>query len=162
MNEDCLEILLVEDNANDEALALYALRGLLVANKVQVARDGAEALDYAFCIGLYANRTAENPLLILLDKHLPLVDGLDVLRRLRADSRTYMIPVVMLTASSEERDIRDCYEQGANSYIVKPIDGDQFMKTAQKLGYHWLLIDRPPPDRIGADPPSLINAHPAE
>jgi two-component system response regulator len=146
MIENDVEILLVEDNANDEMLALYALQGLLARDKIHVVRDGAEALDYAFGTGAHAGRIAGNPQMILLDKNLPLVDGLEVLRQLRADPRTFMIPIVMLTSSSDERDIRNSYEEGANSYIVKPVEFDKFTEIARRLGCYWLLINQPPPD----------------
>ncbi len=149
MVENCVEILLVEDNANDEMLALYALKGLPAARNIKVVRDGAEALEYAFCTGAYADRVAANPQMILLDKKLPLVDGMEVLRQIRADPRTCLIPIVMLSSSGEDRDIAESYELGANSYIVKPVDFDKFTETARKLGYYWLLINHPPPDTIG-------------
>src|SRR5580692_113880 len=112
MNEKSIEILLIEDNANDEMLALHAFKKHNLANKVHVVRDGAEALEFIFCTGVYAERQFENPRLILLDKKLPLVDGMDVLRAIRADARTRNVPVVMLTSSAEDRDIIDSYELG--------------------------------------------------
>jgi two-component system response regulator len=143
-SENRVEILLVEDNPNDEMLALHAFKKHNLANKVHVVRDGAEALDYVFCRGTYAERQFENPRLILLDKKLPLVDGMDVLRQIRADSRTHLVPVVMLTSSAEERDVIESYELGVNSYIVKPVDFDQFSETARQLGYYWLLVNKQP------------------
>src|SRR5208283_3009067 len=109
-----------------------------------VVRDGAEALEWIFCTGAYAQRNLENPRVILLDKKLPLVDGMEVLRQIRAHPRTRLIPVVMLTSSAEDRDIIESYELGVNSYIVKPVDFEQFTETARQLGYYWLLINRQP------------------
>ena len=144
MDEQSVEILLVEDNPNDEMLALHALMKQNLVNKVHVVRDGAAALEFVFCTGAYADRRSENPRLILLDKNLPEVDGMEVLRRIRADPRTKLVPVVMLTASSEERDIIESYKLGINSYIVKPVDFEQFSETTQQVGYYWLLINKPP------------------
>jgi two-component system response regulator len=144
MNEEIVEILLVEDNPNDEKLALHAFKKHNLANKVHVVRDGAEALEFAFCTGAYAQRHFQNPKVILLDKKLPLVDGMEVLRQIRADPRTRLIPVVMLTSSSEERDVIESYNLGVNSYIVKPVDFEQFSETARQLGYYWLLLNRQP------------------
>ena len=139
-----VEILLVEDNPNDEMLALHAFEKHNLANKVHVVRDGAEALEFIFCTGAYADRIQGNPRVILLDKKLPLVDGMEVLRQVRGDPRTKNVPVVMLTSSSEERDIIESYKLGVNSYIVKPVDFDQFDETARQLGYYWLLINKQP------------------
>ena len=139
-----IEILLVEDNPNDEMLALHAFKKHNLANKIHVVRDGAEALEFIFCTGAYADRVPENPRVILLDIKLPLVDGMEVLRQVRADPRTRLVPVVMLTSSSEERDMIDSYKLGVNSYIVKPVDFDQFSETARQLGYYWLLINKQP------------------
>src|SRR5271168_3662707 len=144
MNETSVEILLVEDNPNDEKLALHAFKKHNLANKVYVVRDGEEALEWVFCTGVYSNRQFENPRVILLDKKLPLVDGMEVLRRIRGDQRTYLIPVVMLTSSAEDRDIIESYQLGVNSYIVKPVDFEQFSETARQLGYYWLLVNRQP------------------
>ena len=144
MTESNVEILLVEDNPNDEMLALHAFKKHNLANKVHVVRDGAEALEFAFCTGAYAERNFENPRVILLDKKLPLVDGMEVLRQLRADPRTRLIPVVMLTASAEDRDVIESYGLGVNSYIVKPVDFEQFTETVRQLGYYWLIINRRP------------------
>jgi two-component system, response regulator len=138
------EILLVEDNANDEMLALHAFKRQNIADKVQVVRDGAEALEYIFYTGAYADRTIENPKVILLDLKLPKVDGIEVLRRIRSDPRTQMIPVVALTTSSEERDVVETYKLGINSYIVKPVDFGQFNEVAKTLGSYWLLLNRQP------------------
>jgi two-component system response regulator len=150
---DDVEILMVEDNANDEMLALHAFQRNKIANKVYVVRDGAEALEFIFCTGAYAERRIENPKLILLDLKLPLVDGIEVLRRIRNDPRTRTVPVVMLTSSSEERDIVETYTLGVNSYIVKPVDFDQFNEVAKHLGYYWLLLNRQPAAVSGSSPP---------
>ncbi len=139
-----VEILLVEDNPNDEMLAMHAFRKQNLANNIHVVRDGAEALDFVFCTGGYANRTAENPRVILLDLKLPLIDGLDVLRRIRSNPLTRFIPVVVLTSSSEERDLVESYKLGVNSYIVKPVDFEQFNEVARHLGYYWLLLNKQP------------------
>jgi two-component system response regulator len=147
-----VEILLVEDNANDEALALHAFKKQNIANKVYVVRDGAEALEFIFCTGAYADRTAENPKLILLDLKLPLVDGIEVLRQIRDEPRTRLVPVVMLTSSNEERDVTETYNLGVNSYIVKPVDFDQFNRVVKELGYYWLLLNRQPASVNGASP----------
>jgi two-component system response regulator len=149
MIEKTIEILLVEDNANDEMLALHAFRKHNLATKVHVVRDGAEALEFVFCTGAYADRRPENPKVILLDKKLPLVDGMDVLRQIRANPRTRMIPVVMLTSSAEDRDVIESYQLGVNSYIVKPVDFEQFSETARQLGFYWLLINKQPAEAIG-------------
>ena len=137
-----VEILLVEDNSDDERLALHAFKRQKIANIVHVVRDGAEALEYVFCTGAYAERGMENPKVILLDLKLPLVDGLEVLRQIRSNPQTRLIPVVMLTSSSEERDIVEAYRLGANSYIVKPVDFDQFNEGAKSLGFYWLILNR--------------------
>jgi two-component system response regulator len=146
MNEKSVEILLVEDNANDEMLALHAFQKHNLANKIHVVRDGAEALEFIFCTGGYGDRLFENPRVILLDKKLPLVDGMEVLRQIRADPRTRLVPVVMLTSSAEDRDIIESYELGVNSYIVKPVDFEQFSDAARQLGCYWLLINKQPTD----------------
>ena len=144
MTEKRVEILLVEDNPSDEMLALHAFKKHKLANKIHVVRDGAEALEFMFCTGAYSERVFENPRVILLDKKLPLVDGMEVLRQIRAEARTRMIPVVMLTSSAEERDIVESYQLGVNSYIVKPVDFEKFSETARQLGCYWLLINRQP------------------
>jgi two-component system response regulator len=142
MADSNVEILLVEDNPNDEKLALLAFKRQNIANIVHVVRDGAEALEYVFCTGAYAERGMENPKVILLDLKLPLVDGLEVLRQIRSNPQTRLIPVIMLTSSSEERDIVEAYRLGANSYIVKPVDFDQFNEVAKSLGFYWLILNR--------------------
>ncbi len=145
MIDSGVEILLVEDNPNDVQLALHAFQKHHVANHIQVARDGAEALEFIFCSGKFAHRQIENgPKVILLDLKLPLVDGIEVLRRVKADPRTRTIPVVVLTSSREERDIVESYQLGVNSYIVKPVDFDQFTESVRQLGLYWLLLNQPP------------------
>jgi two-component system, response regulator len=139
-------ILLVEDNPDDEALTLRALRKSNVMNEVIIARDGIEALDYLFANGAYAGRdTRIMPQVVLLDLKLPKIDGLEVLRRLRADERTKLLPVVVLTTSNEQRDIVDSYRLGANSYIRKPVDFVQFTEAVRQLGLYWLLLNICPP-----------------
>ena len=138
-----VEILLVENNASDKTLALHAFNKQDVANNIHVVRDGTEALEYVFRTGAYAERTSENPKLMLLNLHLPLLDGFEVLRRIRAQRRTQTIPVVILTRSSEERDIAESYRLGANSYIVMPPDFPQFLQVAQQLASYWLQLNRP-------------------
>ena len=150
-----VEILLVEDNANDETLALQAFKRQKIANQVHVVRDGAEALEYVFCTGVYADRRTVNPKVILLDLKLSLVDGIEVLRQIRNDRRTRLIPVVMLTSSNEDRDIVETYSLGANSYIIKPVDFEQFNDVAKHLGYYWLLLNRQPPSMNGSSPESI-------
>ena len=138
-------ILLVEDNPDDEALTLRALRNNNLANKVVVARDGVEALDYLFATGTYAGRDiSDMPEVTLLDLKLPKVDGLEVLKRLRADDRTRLLPVVILTSSTEEQDLIRSYSLGANSYIAKPVDYLQFTEAVKQLGLYWLLLNEPP------------------
>jgi two-component system response regulator len=139
-------ILLVEDNANDEFLTLRALKKYNVANDVTVARDGVEALDYLFATGAHAGRdTRELPLVVLLDLKLPKVDGLEVLRRVRSDDRTQMLPVVILTSSNEERDVINGYKLGTNSYVQKPVDFAAFMDAVGQLGLYWLMLNQPVP-----------------
>ncbi len=145
MSEDVVEILLVEDNPNDEELTLHAFRKYHLTNRLQVVRDGEEALDFIFCRAQYASRNIQNgPKVILLDIKLPKVDGLEVLRQIKADEQTRTIPVVLLTSSREERDILAGYAHGANSYIVKPVDFEQFTESVRTLGMYWLLLNKPP------------------
>jgi two-component system response regulator len=145
MTESAIDILLVEDNPSDIALALHAFKKHNLANHIHVLRDGAEALEFLFGTGAYAQRDiASGPRLVLLDLKLPLVNGLDVLRQLKTDPRTQPIPVVMLTSSREERDIFESYQLGVNSYIVKPVDFAQFTEAMRTLGMYWLLYNQPP------------------
>jgi two-component system response regulator len=142
---DPIEILLVEDNSNDEELTLYALRKNNIANHVQVVHDGAEALEYLFCTGAYTHRLINDPpKMVLLDLKLPKVDGLEVLEQIKADERTRTIPVVVLTSSQEERDIVESYQLGVNSYIVKPVDFEQFTDIVSRLGLYWMLLNKTP------------------
>jgi two-component system response regulator len=139
-------ILLVEDNPDDEALTLRALSQHHIKNEVVVARDGVEALDYLFSAGRFAGRdTNLMPEVILLDLKLPKLGGLEVLQRLRADERTKLLPVVVLTSSNEERDIVESYRLGANSYVRKPVDFVQFADAVLQLGLYWLVLNESPP-----------------
>lgn len=140
-----VEILLVEDNPQDLELAQRALRNANVTNRIQVARDGAEALEFIFCEGAHAGRKIEDtPRVILLDLKLPKVDGLEVLKRLKGDPRTRAIPVAVLTSSKEQNDVVESYHLGVNSYIVKPVNFERFTEAVQKLGMYWLLLNQPP------------------
>ncbi len=140
-------ILLVEDNPDDVELTLLGLKKNNVVNDIVVAQDGAEALDYLFCTGKYAERDASvMPVLILLDLKLPKIDGIEVLKRLRNDDRTKIIPVVVLTTSDEEKDLIQCYNGGANSYIRKPVDFIRFSEAIQQLKVYWLLLNETPPN----------------
>jgi two-component system response regulator len=146
--EDTKVILLVEDNPDDEALTLRALNKNNIKNDVVVARDGAEALDYLFGTGKYAGRdTALMPQVVLLDLKLPKIEGLEVLRRVRADERTKLMPVVILTSSNEDQDRIAGYGLGANSYVRKPVDFSQFLDAARHLGLYWLVLNEAPPIR---------------
>jgi len=137
-----VEIILVEDNQDDLDMCLYALRQAKLANHIQFLRDGQEALDFIFCQGAYAHRKVANePKVILLDLKLPKVDGLEVLRAIRADPRTQPIPVVMLTSSQEQCDVLESYRLGVNSYIVKPVDFAQFSAVVQQLGLYWMVLN---------------------
>ena len=139
-------ILLVEDNPDDEALTLRAFRKNNVTNEVVVARDGVEALDYLFGTGIYANRDVTLlPQVVILDLKLPKIDGLEVLRRMRAAPQTKLLPVVILTSSKEERDLLDGYGLGANSYVRKPVDFAEFVDAVRQLGLYWLLLNERPP-----------------
>jgi len=139
-------ILLVEDNPDDEALAIRALKKSNLVNEITIARDGAEALDYLFGTGQYEDRdTRDMPALILLDLKLPKIDGLEVLRRLREDERTKHLSVVALTSSSEEQDLIDSYNLHVNSYVRKPVDFNQFTEAVAQVGLYWLVLNEPPP-----------------
>ena len=139
-------ILLVEDNADDEALTMRAFRRNNIRNEIIVARDGAAALEYLFGTGAYQGRDPNDlPQVVLLDLKLPKVDGIEVLKRVRADDRTALLPVVILTSSKEQQDIINGYKFGCNSYVRKPVDFDQFMEAARQLGLYWLLLNEPAP-----------------
>jgi CheY-like chemotaxis protein len=142
-------ILLVEDNPDDEALTLRALHKNNILNEVVVAHDGVEALDYLLGTGPHAGRDLSHmPQLVLLDLKLPRVDGLEVLRRLRGDDRTRLLPVVILTSSKEERDLVNGYRLGANSYVRKPVDFGEFTEAIRQLGLYWLILNEPPPTKV--------------
>lgn len=141
-----VEILLVEDNPDDLELTLHALRAAQLANRIEVARDGEEALDYIYRRGLFAGRPdGSRPHLILLDLKLPKVGGLEVLREIKRNAETRTIPVVMLTSSKEEKDIIMSYHHGVNSYIQKPVDFQQFQETVKQLGFYWLVVNQSVP-----------------
>ena len=145
MNQfESVDILLVEDNPNDAELAMRALRKGKLANHITWVKDGAEALEFIFRTGAYAKRPDQNPKLILLDLKLPKVDGIEVLKRLKADDRTRAIPVVMVTSSAEGRDIVESYKLGVNSYVVKPVEFEQFSETVAKAGFYWMLVNKTP------------------
>jgi len=147
------DIILVEDNAHDAELALYALSKRNFAQNVVVLRDGAEALEYLFCTGAFSTRRPDDlPRLVLLDLKLPKVDGTEVLQRMKADRRLRGTPVVMLTSSREERDITECYRLGANSYVVKPVDFDLFARALQAIGSYWLELNERVPSAGAAFP----------
>lgn len=140
-----VEILLVEDNADDVELTLRALKGVNLTNRIHVVRDGAEALDFLFARGAYAERNgAQAPKVVLLDLKLPKLDGLEVLERIRQDPRTKLLPVVVLTSSREEPDIKRSYALGVNSYIVKPVEFEAFVRAVSEAGLYWLLLNQPP------------------
>jgi two-component system, response regulator len=139
-------ILLVEDNPDDEVLTLLAFKKSNILNEIVVTRDGVEALDFLFATGTYRDRDANiMPQMVLLDIKLPKIDGLEVLRRLRSDERTKLLPIVILTSSKEERDLIDGYKFGCNSYIRKPVDFSQFSESIRQLGLYWLVLNEPPP-----------------
>ena len=152
MNDHMVEILLVEDNPNDVELTLHAFEKHHLANRVQVVRDGEEALDFLFQRGAHEARAGRRqPKVVLLDLKLPKVDGLDVLRTIREDATLRSLPVVVLTSSREERDLVESYQLGVNSYIVKPIDFSAFLETASTLGLYWLLLNEAPPESGSLD-----------
>jgi len=141
-----VEILLVEDSPEDAELTIRALRRHKIANEIQVAEDGAEALDFLFCRGAFKDRlSSQVPRLVLLDLKLPKVSGMEVLHAIRADERTSAIPVVVLTSSKEERDLIDGYRLGVNAYAQKPVDFEQFSETVRQIGMFWMLINQPSP-----------------
>ena len=143
--KEVAEILLVEDNDDDLELALRAFKLANLANRMDVVRDGAEALDFIFCQGKYDYRDiTEPPKVILLDLKLPKIDGLEVLKQIKADDRTKTIPVVMLTSSKQQSDIVESYKLGVNAYIVKPVDFEKFVLAVQRIGWFWLLHNQPP------------------
>ena len=140
-----VDILLVEDNAQDLELAERALKKAPFQSRIQVARDGAEALDFVFCEGPHADRNIEDtPKVIFLDLKLPKVDGVEVLKRVKGDPRTSTIPVVMLTSSMEQKDVTECYALGVNSYIVKPVSFERFAAAVQQVGAYWMSLNQPP------------------
>jgi two-component system response regulator len=140
-----VEVLVVEDNPQDLELLLRALKKANIGNRIEIARDGAEALEFIFCEGAHRERQIEDaPRVILLDLKLPKVDGLEVLQRIRDDPRTKTIPVVVLTSSKEQRDLVESYRLGANSYVVKPVSFEQFASAVQQLGLYWLLLNEAP------------------
>lgn len=145
MNGQEIDILLVEDSPEDVEMTTRALKKHNLANRLFVARDGAEALDFLFCEGAHAGRRSEDrPKVVLLDLKLPKVDGLEVLRRVKSDPRTRTLPVVVLTSSREDQDVVRSYELGVNSYIVKPVDFERFVQAVSDLGLYWLLLNQPP------------------
>jgi CheY-like chemotaxis protein len=139
-------ILLVEDDPKDMELTLTALSENNLANEVAVARDGLEALDYLYCRGSFAGRAADNPVVILLDLKMPRMDGLQVLRQLKADDQLSMVPVVVLTSSRESSDLKECYRLGVNAYVVKPVRFLEFVEAVKQIGVFWALINQTPPD----------------
>lgn len=144
MIQEVIDILLIEDNPLDAELMMRALRKNNVANPIHHVEDGAEALDYIFCKGTYGERHIGNvPRVILLDLKLPKISGLEVLRQVKSDSRTKHIPIVVVTSSREDPDIKTAYEYGANSYVVKPVEFDAFVEAMKNLGYYWLLVNEP-------------------
>lgn len=145
MHSHEIDILLVEDNEEDVELTLHALRKERLANRIEVVRDGEEAPDFLFCKGQFSYRSFEHaPRLVLLDLKLPKVDGIEVLGQMKADARTKTIPVVVLTSSKEERDLINGYKLGANSYIQKPVDFEQFRETVKRVGFYWLVVNQAP------------------
>jgi len=159
MNDIDVDILLVEDSQDDIDLTLHTLRGEKLANHIFVVRDGEEALDFLFCSGRYADRNPERmPRLVLLDLKLPKLDGMEVLRRLRAEPRTNLLSVVIMTSSKEERDIANSYHLGVNSYIQKPVDFEQFRQTVKTIGLYWLLINQPASNHTARKPAENVQS----
>jgi two-component system response regulator len=159
MNDVEVEILLVEDSQDDIDLALHTLRRENLANHIFVVRDGEEALDFLFCTLPYADRNpAQMPKLVLLDLKLPKVDGMEVLRRLRADPRTSTLPVVIMTSSKEEKDVANGYHLRVNSFIQKPVDFEQFRQTVKTIGLYWLLINQPAPNGVSKKTAEQVKA----
>ena len=147
--ENEVEILLVEDNPADVELTLHTLQKNKLANRIHVVRDGAEALEFLFCRDAYASRNPNHtPKVVLLDLKLPKVDGLEVLRQIRGDERTRLLPVVIMTSSREDRDVIESYKLGINSYIVKPVDFENFADAVRQLGMYWLLLNQPPSSQV--------------
>ena len=145
MSTEQIEILLIEDNPDDAELTIRALKKHNLANKLVWVKDGAEAMDFIFAAGAYAGRSSNNhPKLILLDLRLPKVDGLEVLQKIKSDEQTKLIPVVVLTSSTEDRDIAESYKLGVNSYLSKPVSFDEFIRVVSEVGLYWLLLNRPP------------------
>ncbi len=143
-----IEILLVEDNPNDEELTLHALKKNHLINKIHIARDGEEALDFLFCRGDYANRNCEIlPAFILLDLKLPKVDGMEVLRQVKSDERTKTIPVIILTSSQLDRDIVESYRLGVNSFVSKPVEFKEFTEAVSKIGFYWAILNQSAPNK---------------
>lgn len=146
--EPLKRLLLVEDDPRDIELTLNALAHYNLANEIAVARDGAEALDYLYRRGAFAQRLAGNPVVILLDLKMPKLDGVEVLRRLKADEQMRLIPTVILTSSRETRDLEECYQLGVNAYVVKPVRFTEFVEAVKQLGVFWALINEPPPGSV--------------
>jgi two-component system, response regulator len=143
--ERAIEVLLVEDSVSDAEMTIRALRKNNFANKLLHVRDGAEALDFLFAEGAYAGRQIEDiPKVILLDLKMPKVNGIEVLERIKSDTRTKKIPVVVLTSSKEDPDIQKCYDLGVNGYVVKPVEFDEFYKAIAGLGLYWMIVNQPP------------------
>ena len=145
MSTEQIEILLIEDNPDDAELTIRALKKHNLANKLVWVKDGAEAMDFMFAAGAYTGQSPKNhPKLILLDLRLPKVDGLEVLQKIKSDEQTKLIPVVVLTSSTEDRDIAESYKLGVNSYLSKPVSFDEFIRVVSEVGLYWLLLNRPP------------------
>lgn len=146
--ETLKRILLVEDDPNDIELTLDALGEYNLANEIVVTRDGAEALDYLYCRGVFSQRPPGNPVVILLDLKLPKLDGVQVLRQLKSDEQMRLIPVTILTSSRESRDLDECYQLGVNAYVVKPVRFSEFVNAVKGIGLFWVLINEPPPGSV--------------